>query len=51
MSHIQLCWLRLRMRVIENGTGDTWRKQVMNSAIRIWLLWRQKRVVSPRKAP
>ena len=25
-SHIQLCWLGLLlMRVIENGTGDTWR--------------------------
>ena len=25
-SHIQLCWLGLLLiRVIENGTGDTWR--------------------------
>ena len=25
-SHVQLCWLALLLiRVIENGTGDTWR--------------------------
>ena len=57
-SHIQLCWLGLLLiRVIENGTGDTWRN-VRNELDRMHLVtmetkngrFSQRTAITPRQA-
>ncbi len=57
-SHIQLCWLGLLLiRVIENGTGDTWRN-VRNELDRMHLVtmetkdgrFSQRTTITPRQA-
>ena len=57
-SHIQLCWLGLLlMRVIENGTGDTWRN-VRHELDRMHLVtmetkdgrFSQRTTITPRQA-
>ena len=57
-SHIQLCWLGLLLiRVIENGTGDTWRN-VRHELDRMHLVtmetkngrFAQRTAITPRQA-